>query len=394
VAVAVDDEALLTEFYALADRCRQCFQCGQCTSGCPSARSLEEGPRRLIRLLLAYDVEAVMSSDDLWRCSECGKCTDACPMEVEPAKIIAELRALESKYGAQTCPERRAADVATRRLEKHDRIDNLAFGVTMASKGHVPKDVLGAAGAVAKIVGQSFAGKKTAGAAEAGSAAEAGRTPAAAAHAFYAGCSLPQDKAARKLTHEAAATLGLPLAEASGAPCCGHPSRGAVPTRFASDEPVLTACPACDAGLREAGITTTPLWEALVDQAQRDDRTLAAAGDAFVPYVGCLGERDTALAALEQAAALAGIRMERAYPSLHAACCGALGGMYRGESEGARRLLDFAVEKQAPVVTTCLLCRDNLRSAARRRHLPVQIHFWPEFFSAGPADTPEGATDD
>jgi Fe-S oxidoreductase len=167
-----------------------------------------------------------------------------------------------------------------------------------------------------------------------------------------------------------------------------------VPTRFASDEPVLTACPACDAGLREAGIVTTPLWEALVDQAQRDDRTLAAAGDAFVPYVGCLGERDTALAALEQAAALASIRMERAYPSLHAACCGALGGMYRGESEGARRLLDFAVEKQAPVVTTCLLCRDNLRSAARRRHLPVQIHFWPEFFSAGPADAPEGATDD
>jgi Fe-S oxidoreductase len=383
VAVAVDNEALLTDFYALADRCRQCFQCGQCTSGCPSARSLQEGPRRLMRLVLAYDVEAVMTSDDLWRCSECGKCTDACPMEVEPAKIIAELRNLERKYGGQTCPERHAADIATRRLEKYDRIDNLAFGMTMASKGHVPKDVVGAAGAVAKIVGQSFGGKRA-----------AGHTPATAARPFYAGCSLPQDHEARKLTHKVAATLGMPLAEASGAPCCGHPSRGAVPTSFVCDERVLTACPACDAGLREAGIATTPLWEALVDQAQRDGHALTAAGEAFVPYVGCLGARDTALAALEQAAALAGTRIERAYPSLHAACCGALGGMYRGESDGARRLLDFAVEKQAPVVTTCLLCRDNLRSAARRRHLPVKIHFWPEFFSAGPADTPEGATDD
>jgi hypothetical protein len=61
--------------------------------------------------------------------------------------------------------------------------------------------------------------------------------------------------------------------------------------------------------------------------------------------------------------------------------------MYRGETQAARRLLDYAAERDAAVVTTCLLCRDNLRSAARRRRLPVQIDFWPEFFSAaGAAD--------
>ena len=65
--------------------------------------------------------------------------------------------------------------------------------------------------------------------------------------------------------------------------------------------------------------------------------------------------------------------------------------MYRGETDATRRLLDFASERCAPVVTTCLLCRDNLRSAARRRRLSVQIHFWPEFFSAaGPADATDG----
>jgi hypothetical protein len=65
--------------------------------------------------------------------------------------------------------------------------------------------------------------------------------------------------------------------------------------------------------------------------------------------------------------------------------------MYRGETEATRRLLDYAAERFAPVVTTCLLCRDNLRSAARRRRLSVQIHFWPEFFSAaGPADATDG----
>jgi hypothetical protein len=58
--------------------------------------------------------------------------------------------------------------------------------------------------------------------------------------------------------------------------------------------------------------------------------------------------------------------------------------MYRGETVTTRRLLDFAAQRQAPVVTTCLLCRDNLRSAARRRRQPVDIHFWPDFFPAAP----------
>ena len=41
--------------------------------------------------------------------------------------------------------------------------------------------------------------------------------------------------------------------------------------------------------------------------------------------------------------------------------------MYRGETAATGRLLDFTHEHKAPIVTTCLLCRDNLRSAARSR---------------------------
>jgi hypothetical protein len=150
-------------------------------------------------------------------------------------------------------------------------------------------------------------------------------------------------------------------------------------------------CPACDAGLREVGQETRSLWNALTEKAHRDGAALAAATPAFVPYVGCLGERDAALAALADAAELAGAEMRRSYPSLHASCCGALGGMFRGETTGTRRLLDFAAAEQAPVVTTCLLCRDNLRSGTRLRKLPVSVYYWPEFFSAGPAASDTGA---
>ena len=135
MAVVADD--LRREFTQLADEAKLCLQCGACTSACPNQRDLVEGPRRLMRLLLAGEVEETLVSHDLWRCSECGSCTTACRMEVDVSALLAQLRALERRHGDQSCPERRAADVATRRLDKHERIDNLAFGMTMARKGHI-----------------------------------------------------------------------------------------------------------------------------------------------------------------------------------------------------------------------------------------------------------------
>ena len=71
-----------------------------------------------------------------------------------------------------------------------------------------------------------------------------------------------------------------------------------------------------------------------------------------------------------------------------------VGGMYRTETQATRRLLDYAAAREAPVVTICLLCRDNLRSAARRRGPSVPIYFWPEFFDAAePAGAPGGDHD-
>ena len=223
--------------------------------------------------------------------------------------------------------------------------------------------------------------------------ARRGRRTATAAQPFYAGCALPQDKEAYALTARVAADLGLPIETAVGAGCCGHPSRGRDHTKYTSEEPVLTACPACDHGLREAEMQTTPLWEALVDHAERHGRALTAAAPAFVPYVGCLSERGPALSSLSAAAALADASIEMSYPSLHAGCCGAVGGMYRGTTAAVDKLLAFAESKGAPIVTPCLLCRDNLRSAARGRDVKTDVYFWPEFFAAAPAgaaahDTP------
>jgi Fe-S oxidoreductase len=394
VAVVADTgaypRAVIEEFKRLAEECSICYQCGTCTSSCPSGRELYRGPRRLVRLILAGEIEAVLKSDDLWRCTECGTCTEVCRMEIDVASVLSRLRQLEREHGgAIRCPERTAADVAAVRLRKQPRIDNMQFGVAMMARGHFPKDKVGAAGTGMKIAKQMLPLGRTRPAGVAGPAAEGTTTLP-----FYAGCALPQDHELHALVHEVAAGFGVRLDEAADAGCCGHPSRGAVDSLFSSAERVYTACPACDASLEETGIEAVPLWDALTERAGRSSViVLRASGERFVPYVGCLADRDAALAALGDAAEQAGVTMEVDYPTLHNGCCGALGGMYRGATKASMRLLEFAAEKHAPVVTTCALCRDNLRSAARELKLDVPVRFWPEYFHAE-EHAPEEPTDD
>jgi len=376
---------VLDAFAELAEECSICYQCGTCTSSCPSGRDLYRGPRRLVRLILAGEIDALFDSDDLWRCTECGTCTTVCRMEIDVASVLARVRALEREYGRLRCPERSAAEIAARRLERHARIDNMAFGATMAARGHVPRDVVGAAEAGLKIARQWLPARR-----------RAGQIPPAQLDGnvtlpFYAGCALPQDSELHALVQEVAAGFGVRLDEAADAGCCGHPSRGAVPSLFASDAQVCTACPACDASLKDASVEAGPLWDALVARARHEGFALRARASAFVPYVGCLADRDQALASLAGAADLAGIDMHLAYPSLHNACCGALGGMYRGATKGSTRLLQFAAERRAPIVTPCVLCRDNVRSAARQLRLDVPVYFWPEFFRAAERSPEETA---
>ena len=392
-------EAVRREVAALAVDYRTCYQCGQCTAACPSGADLDHGPRRVIRLILTQQVERLLECDDVWRCTGCGSCSAVCPMELDVAAALSRLRAVARQYGGR-CPEREAAAIAAKRLSGHDAIDSMAFGVAMAARGYVPKDVIGAAGAASRLVRGRLrpSGPLAARApGETGPAAAVpdpgdaatGREPGG--RPFYPGCAMRQDQETLALTRAVARGLGLELAEATDAACCGHPSRDAAPSGYSSAERVVTTCPACDDSLAANGTETVPLWELLVEHAERHERALRAAAPAFVPYVGCLAERERALAALAGAAALAGGECLTSYPALHSGCCGALGGMYRSETKATRRLLDYAAARSAPVVTTCLLCRDNLRSAARRRRLPVKIQFWPEFFSAaGPADTSEG----
>jgi Fe-S oxidoreductase len=368
----------------LAAECRQCFQCGQCRGACPNGFELEIGPRRVVRLILSEDTEKLLACEDVWRCSECGACTEACPMEVDVAGMMAAVRRLQSDFGGVRCPERKAADIASKRLSRKSSIDNMLFGTAMVSRGFIPSDMVATASMGIKMASGKVRRRPR--------LSVEGREP----KPFYAGCSLQQDKEAFQATARVARELGFPLAEQEGAGCCGHGSRGKIPAKFETDSSVFTVCPACDYSLQEVEIETTPVWQALVEHARRENLKLKAAEARFVPYVGCLTERETALASLADAAELADAEAVMSYPALHAGCCGALGGMFRGPTEAVLNLIDFAATNEAPIVTPCLLCRDNVRSAVRSAKKKVHVYFWPEFFHAAKptAITADGETDD
>jgi ferredoxin len=365
----------------LAVRCRSCYQCGRCRSACPQGLDLAGGPRAVVRLILAGEVDALLSCEDVWRCSGCGACTEACPMGVDVAGMLAAVRRLQMDAGrGPRCPERSGAALSARRLRGHRTLNPLTLGLAMAARGFLPRDRSAAVSSGARALRGEVAGAVRP-ARRAAAPPEPGGAPV-----FYPGCALRLDWRAYGATQAVAAAAGVALTEPDprSAGCCGHPARDAAVAPPALEGTVLTACPACERSLAAAGTRIAPIWSAVVERARHGRCRLRARAARFVPYAGCLADRDATLAMMVEAGELAGAEPLMAQPSLHATCCGALGGVYRRPSAGVVELIRFASERRAPIVTPCLLCRDNVGSAARQARSGVEVHFWPEFFRAVP----------
>jgi len=77
---------------------KMCFQCGTCTSSCPTARfSSSYRPRTVLRMAQLGLRQKVLSSSALWLCTACFTCTDRCPQNVEVASVLRVLRNLAVK---------------------------------------------------------------------------------------------------------------------------------------------------------------------------------------------------------------------------------------------------------------------------------------------------------
>ena len=69
-----------------------CYQCGECTAGCPVAYLADLSPNQVTRLAQLGQDEDVLKSSMIWLCVGCETCATRCPRGVELSKVMDALR--------------------------------------------------------------------------------------------------------------------------------------------------------------------------------------------------------------------------------------------------------------------------------------------------------------
>lgn len=68
-----------------------CYQCGNCTAGCPVSFAMDVGPHQVIRYTL-LGMEEALDVNTFWLCASCLQCTSRCPKGIDTARVMDALR--------------------------------------------------------------------------------------------------------------------------------------------------------------------------------------------------------------------------------------------------------------------------------------------------------------
>src|SRR4030043_498438 len=69
-----------------------CYQCGNCTAGCPYTQYFDYPVSQIMRLLQAGQKDTILNSKSVWLCATCETCTTRCPCEIDVAQVMNTLR--------------------------------------------------------------------------------------------------------------------------------------------------------------------------------------------------------------------------------------------------------------------------------------------------------------
>lgn len=71
---------------------KMCYQCGNCSAGCPVSYAMELPPTKLMRFLQLGKIEEVQNANSMWLCVGCLQCYSRCPKGVSVAAILEGMR--------------------------------------------------------------------------------------------------------------------------------------------------------------------------------------------------------------------------------------------------------------------------------------------------------------
>ena len=87
----------------------RCYQCGKCSAGCPMASESGLRPHNVMRLVMQDKREEALRDESIWLCLTCETCSARCPNDVDPARVIDQLREMSLQAGLAAAPRRIAA---------------------------------------------------------------------------------------------------------------------------------------------------------------------------------------------------------------------------------------------------------------------------------------------
>ncbi|RKX79526.1 MAG: disulfide reductase [Spirochaetes bacterium] len=69
-----------------------CYQCGNCSAGCPCAEEMDILPHRAVRLAQLGQFSRLIESKAIWVCAACITCSVRCPRGVDIAGFMEACR--------------------------------------------------------------------------------------------------------------------------------------------------------------------------------------------------------------------------------------------------------------------------------------------------------------
>ncbi len=81
-----------------------CYQCGNCTAGCPAAFTYDMQTNQVMRAVQLGLKDQVLRSQSIWMCLSCSTCSLRCPNNIDVAAVMETLRHMARRENIVAVP--------------------------------------------------------------------------------------------------------------------------------------------------------------------------------------------------------------------------------------------------------------------------------------------------
>lgn len=132
---------------------RECYQCGNCSAGCPAAFTFDYTPNQIMRMLQMGLVDRVLDSKAVQLCVQCLTCTARCPRNVDIAGIMEDLKTMAVAQGRDVPEYVKTFNSAfMNAIAKFGRLPEFYDMATFYTRTMNPKMALGNVGLMAPVM--------------------------------------------------------------------------------------------------------------------------------------------------------------------------------------------------------------------------------------------------